>query len=154
MIVVVILSILAAVVVPHFSNAGRVSRENVMREDLRFMRSQISVYRAQHHAAPGYPGGDNNQAPTEAAFLEQMSRPTNAHGVVGPLNSADYPLGPYIGKIPPNPVNALDTIRMVAPGAFPTEPAGTHGWVYQPSTLKFHSDAVGEDQQGVYYFDY
>jgi len=149
LIVVVILAILAALVVPQFSDAARVSRENVLKEDLRYLRSQIMVYEAQHNGvAPGYPNGDTAQAPDAATFLAQMSQKTNASGQVG----ASYPLGPYLSRMPDNPLNGLNTIRVV--DAWPNAAAGTHGWVDMPGALRIAADAVGADGDGRPYFEY
>ena len=48
LIVVIILGILASIVIPQFSNASHITRENTMKEDLRYLRSQITVFRFQH----------------------------------------------------------------------------------------------------------
>src|SRR3954469_16041041 len=74
MIVVVIIGILAAIAVPKLSNASQVARENSLKEDLRLLRTQISVYRANHRDAyPGYPGGDSAQTPTQQVFSDQLT---------------------------------------------------------------------------------
>ena len=55
MIVVIILGILAAIAIPQFSSASGEARLSTMRDILRFMRSQITVYKAQHQdVPPGY----------------------------------------------------------------------------------------------------
>ncbi|MHB1156686.1 MAG: type II secretion system protein [Phycisphaerales bacterium] len=156
MIVVVILGILAALVVPQFSNAARTSNENVLKEDLRFLRSQVLIYQAQHGGvAPGYPNGDTSAAPDGDTFIAQLTHPTSRDGAVGTVSNASYPLGPYLRRIPDNPINALSTVRVAAaPGSFPSEAAGTHGWVYDPTTLKLASDATGTDGEGTAYFNY
>jgi len=151
LIVVVILAILGALVVPQFSNAAKLSRENVLKEDLRYLRSQVMVYQAQHNGvAPGYPNGSTTQSPTAAAFVAQMSQPTNAAGQTG--SGAAYALGPYLSRMPTNPINELDTVRVVT--SWPSQAAGTHGWVYMPSELRIASDAIGSDDSGTDYFEY
>jgi prepilin-type N-terminal cleavage/methylation domain-containing protein len=154
LIVVVILGILAAIAIPKFSNASRVSRENTLKEDLRYLRSQVQVYNAQHNTPPGYPGGDFTQAATEADFVAQMTRPTSFDGQVGAARDNVFRFGPYLATMPQNPMNGLTTIRIVGVGAFPADPADTHGWVYQPSTLSIAADCDGSDEDGVRYFDY
>jgi len=52
LIVVVILGILAAIVIPQFSNASHVARENTLKDDLRYLRTQIAVFKAQHRDVP------------------------------------------------------------------------------------------------------
>jgi general secretion pathway protein G len=155
LIVVVILAIVGALVVPQYSNAARLSRESALREDLRFIRSQLQVYRAQHNGvAPGYPLGNIAAAPTEHAFVAQMTGPTSASGAVGAAVDQDHPFGPYMRVMPANPFNDLRLIRIVGPGPFPDDPGDAHGWVYQPATMKFHADCAGADDGGKRYFDY
>ncbi len=154
LIVVVILGILAAIVVPQFTDAAKSARQNTMREDLRFMRTQISVYIAEHSGSkPGYPPGSSTGA-TEQWFIDQMTNPTDLKGNIGAQSDGTHRFGPYLSQIPENPMNSLDTIRIVGSGAFPTEAQGTHGWIYQPSTGAFASDMTGADENKVDYIDY
>src|SRR5436190_21840661 len=79
MIVVLLLGIIAAIVMPQFSDASHVTREKVLKEDLRFLRNQVAVYAIQHHdRAPGYSGG----SPSAAAFADQMTKFTDMNGNV------------------------------------------------------------------------
>lgn len=156
LIVVLILGILASVVVPQFSSAAESARENALKDDLRYLRTQVLVYQAHHNGvAPGYPDGDRSATPTQDAFEAQMTRYSNAAGqtVTGP--SKEHEFGPYLHRMPVNAVNGLSTIRFIGPGEpFPSEAAGTHGWVYQPSTARLVADAAGSDRRGVRFFDY
>src|SRR3954447_24016768 len=69
LIVVVILGILATIVLPQFSNASNTARESALKDDLRYLRTQVAVYKAQHHdVAPGYPGGDTSKPATAGDF--------------------------------------------------------------------------------------
>jgi general secretion pathway protein G len=155
LIVVIILGILAAMIIPQFSNAARTSRESVLREDLRFMRSQIQVYQAQHNGvAPGYPGGDASQTPTAEAFVDQMTQYTSMGGAVSATSDATHNLGQYLSRMPENPINDLDTVQIVSGGTFPEQADDSHGWVYKPATLRFASDAIGSDAEGRAYFSY
>ena len=73
LIVVIILGILAGILFPQFSNASLLARENTLREDLRFMRSQILTFRIQHgDVSPGYPNGNVSAVPTESDFIDHM----------------------------------------------------------------------------------
>ncbi len=155
LIVVTILAILAAIVMPQFSSATKLTSENALRDDLRSMRTQILLYNAQHGGTPpGYPGGNELAGATEVAFKMQLTSPTDVHGTIGAMNNSTYRYGPYIISLPANPLNKLKTIRIIGTGAFPTEAAGTDGWLYQPTTLTFASDALGQDEKGTAYIDY
>lgn len=156
LIVVVILGILAAIVVPQFSNAALVARENTLKDDLRYLRTQVMVYKAQHlDVSPGYAGGNPSNTPTAAAFSDQMTQYTDPVGSASATMTATQKLGPYLSKMPSNPINGLTTINILADGAsLPTAPTNAYGWIYQPKTQTFLSDATGTDRDGTRYFDY
>src|SRR5262245_4878514 len=78
LIVVVIIGILATIIVPQFSKATLSSREATLKDELRFLRNQIALFKAQHNdVPPGYPGGDRTAAPTEADLVAQMTTYTS-----------------------------------------------------------------------------
>ncbi len=154
MIIIVILAILAALVVPQFSTATRLSRESALREDLRFLRTQILIYNAQHDGTPpGYPNGDSSASPTAEVFIEQMTGPSDDHGNVGTKADPTYRYGPYTHKMPTNPINDLATVQIVG-DSFPAAADDSHGWIYQPTTLTIAADASGSDASGTAYIDY
>jgi prepilin-type N-terminal cleavage/methylation domain-containing protein len=156
LIVVIILAILAAIVLPKFSNASAVARASMLADDLRLMRAQIQVFRAQHNdVAPGYPNGISTGTPTQDAFVSHLTKATNkAFGVAEP-GTAGFPFGPYFSSFPENPINGLQTVKIVAnAAAFPATADDSFGWVYQGSTLIFKADSAGVDDKGVSYFDY
>src|SRR4051812_14879368 len=77
LIVVMIIGILAAIAVPKFSNASQTARENSLKEDLRLMRTSISVYKSEHPANPGYPAGNTAGTPTAAITQDQLLKYTD-----------------------------------------------------------------------------
>src|SRR5438876_11799533 len=100
LIVVVILGILATIVVPQFSNASVNAKENTLKDELRYLRTQVVVYKAQHHdVPPGYPGGDVNQPATGADFVAQMTKPTNEFGVTSTSSTPIFKYGPYLSAM-------------------------------------------------------
>ena len=158
LIVVVILGILAAIVVPELSSASREAREGVLKDDLRFMREQITRYMIQHDDdPPGYPGGGNtNLVPTEALFIDQMTRPTDLFSNSNAATTDIFRFGPYLTRIPDNPLNSRNAVLVVPNGAPIPAPDlnQPYGWIYQPSTLKFLPNSPGTDMQGVPFFSY
>src|SRR5688500_15617836 len=118
LIVVVILGILAAIVVPELSSASRQAREGVLKDDLRFMREQITRYMIQHDDdPPGYPaGGDITQTPDQSHFISQMTRFTDGVGNTAGAYSSQYRYGPYLTKIPENPLSSRNEILVVPNG--------------------------------------
>jgi general secretion pathway protein G len=158
LIVVVILGILAAIVIPELSSASRQAREGVLRDDLRFMREQITRYMIQHDDdPPGYPaGGNTSGVPTEALFIDQMTRSTDLLSNSAPATTDVYRFGPYLTRLPDNPLNSSNAVLVVANGAPMPAPDASqpYGWFYQPSTLKFMANAPGTDLSGVPYSSY
>jgi general secretion pathway protein G len=143
LIVVVILGILASIVLPQFSNASHTAKESVLRDELRYLRMQILVYKAQHgDAAPG---------PTAADFLDQMTQHTDESGNTNATASATYKYGPYLSKVPKNPINSLETLEITAES--PPVGDGSHGWEYNPSTQEIVADVDGTDSTNVTRYD-
>lgn len=62
--------------------------------------------------------------------------------------------GPYLDRVPVNPVNGLDTIRVMPPGYPEAVLTGSAGWVYLPETGEIFPDLPGADARGVSYSTY
>jgi general secretion pathway protein G len=156
LIVVVILGILATVVIPQFSNAGKEARENTLKDDLRYLRIQIAVFKAQHRdVPPGYPGGDRTAAPTETAFLDQMTMNTNEACATNSVATTTYKFGPYLSKMPSNPINGLSAIKFVADADdLPAPDDTTYGWIYKPKTQQIIANSTGNDGNATPYASY
>ena len=124
LIVVVILGILAAIVIPQFTEASTEAKTSSLCTDLQTMRSQIELYKIQHN--------DNLPGAGTATLIEALTGQTDIAGAVG----TDY--GPYIQQIPTNQFNNLKTIREEAGAS--TAGANTHGWVFNTGTGAFQAD--------------
>lgn len=122
LIVVVILGILAAIVIPQFTEASTEAKTSSLCTDLQTMRSQIELYKIQH----------NDQLPGAgtASFVLALTGQTDIAGAVG----TDY--GPYLQKIPTNQFNDLDTVRLDGAAAG----ANTEGWRFDTTTGAFYAD--------------
>lgn len=156
LIVVLMLGILAAIALPKFSNASATARASMLADDVRIFRTQLAVYRGQHRGVPaGYPNGDTTGNPTEAAFIDQMTRASNEFSITAVPGTPGFKYGPYLREIPQNPLNTKTTIEIILDGqAFPAAGDDSHGWIYQPSTLTFKADSPDADDKGVLFFDY
>ncbi len=100
LIVVVILGILAAIVIPQFTQASTEAREASLRSNLQSIRSQIELFKIQH----------NDIAPTDnTTFEDQMTLRTTQAGAV--LAAGEF--GPYLQAIPVNPFTTANTINAV-----------------------------------------
>jgi general secretion pathway protein G len=139
MIVVAVLGILAAIVVPQFREHSTQAKEAVAKDSLRVLRGAIELYIAQHGGIPpGYEDDDVATTPSGEYFYNQLVRD-----------------GRYLLKMPINPFNNLDTIRIIGnSGAFPANADSGSGWTYQPATKTIKLDWPGTDKEGVSYFDY
>jgi general secretion pathway protein G len=111
LIVVIILGILAAVVIPQFSDAGTDTRVSSLSQNLQSIRGQIELYKLQHKGT----------YPAVATFADQMTLATDASGST---TATTKPFGPYMQRIPNNPFsNANDVSGTVSSD-------GTKGWYY------------------------
>ena len=154
--VVTLIGVLAAIVIPKFSNASELARQTMLADNLRMLRMQVSVFRAQHMGvSPGYPGCDVSQAPTEAALSAQLTRASDADGGLADPGTDGYIYGPYINSMLENPVNGKVTVQIIGDAEeFPDEGDNSHGYVYQPSTLTLRPDNPGLDENGKSFWDY
>jgi general secretion pathway protein G len=155
LIVITILGILAALALPQFTNASHQTRENTLKDEMRYLRTQIAVYRAQHRDfSPGYPAGGVG-APTAVLFEGQMTQYTDEQGNTNATGSATYKYGPYLSKMPMNPLNGFATITIIPDGApMPPAPDGTTGFYYKPQTQEIMPNLVGNDSNGTPYANY
>ena len=119
LIVVIILGILAAVVIPQFSDASSDAKLSALQTNLHTIRSQLQLYKMQH----------NDTWPTLASFTAQMTAGTKADGTVG----TDY--GPYLLSIPNNPYTSANT---VGAGALDSS-----AWYYDQAAGTFRANNTG-----------
>jgi len=144
LIVVVILGILAAIVIPQFTEASTEAKESRLVSDLQMMRSQIELYKIQHNDR--LPGVETAASPIGSTgtetFVNCMTGYTDQWG-----NPAAGPgpgiYGPYMQKLPTNPFNApvpLDTVSFgaaIAPGVGGSDATG---WNLDPASGKFQAN--------------
>jgi hypothetical protein len=131
------------------------TKENTLKDELRYLRTQIIVYKAQHHDVPcGYPDGIVSAVPTAAAFLGQMTQFTSETGIVNATRTSVYRFGPYLSSMPANPLSNNKDVMVLAD----TDPIpaadGTTGWIYKPKTGEISANLPGSDSNGTLYKDY
>jgi general secretion pathway protein G len=151
LIVVVILGIIAAITIPQMSNASMAARENMLRDDLRYLRNQITLYRAQHHDAA--PGAIGSGTPSAATFVDQMTSYTDDVGNASPTMTASYRFGPYLSKFPSNPLNDRRDVLLVTGATLPA-PDDSTGWLFNPSMPEIGVNQSGADLDGTPYSTY
>ena len=132
LIVVIILGILAAIVIPQFTNASNDARQNSIASTLQTLRSQIELYKIQHADTP----------PPAASFWTQMLNASNTTGTTtAGGTTATYPLGPYLQAAAVNPANGQSAVAAAA--------ATNVGWVYSVSGSQYTVEAVNTTGSGV-----
>jgi general secretion pathway protein G len=147
LIVVVILGILAAIVIPQFTNASEEAQVGNVQTQLQTIRSQIELFRVRN----------NGQSPVidDAAqpFSDLLAGVNNTFGLPDG-NSVQVAAGagatqePYMRSAPVNPRNGLSTVTAdanptAAAAAGDAVALGT-GWFYDPTTGAFA--AAGFDE--------
>jgi general secretion pathway protein G len=136
LIVVVILGILAAIVIPQFTNASTEARESTLTSDLQAIRGQIELYKIEHlgDALPGAVGG------TGVDFVTTLLSPTDINGNVVAAGTAGAK-GPYMSKFPPNPFSTLDPSVVANLVDYDgTAGDGSHHWYFNSTTGEIRAD--------------
>lgn len=124
LIVVIILGILAAIVIPQFTNASQDARKSSLVSQLQTLRSQIQLFRLQHgEVLPNLIGGVDTVGSVDT---------TNWDAFTGTSTFGGKTFGPYMQAPPKNPLNNLGAVVQGNDG---TTPAGSAcGFVYDYGT--------------------
>jgi len=133
LIVVIILGILAAIVIPQFTQASTEAKVSSLRTNLQTIRSQLLLYKMQH---------DGEAYPTD--FVDQMTKYTNAAGTHADAPDPDTGiiLGPYLQSIPVNPVTNKNTVVEVTGAATAFTETEGGGWWFNSTTGVFKADVT------------
>ena len=134
LIVVIILGILAAIVIPQFTEASNDARESALVSDLQTVRSQLELYKVQH--LEKYPHLDENGATDTANFVNRLTGRTLADCTI----DASGPFGPYLQKFPTNPWAVTNQDGVNFGVADPAPGDGTSGWYWNTSLGKFSAN--------------
>ena len=136
LIVVIILGILAAIVVPQFTDASNEARMSSLTSDLQTVRGQVELYKMQHM------GNDPTTDPlgNPLDFWTQLTTKTDDEGAAG------GELGPYLQMPPSNPFRASngEDPDGIVTGAPPVDDA-VMGWSFDTDTGKFGAFGTGGD---------
>lgn len=161
LIVVIILSVLAAIIIPQLRGSTENARLSSLDTNLASIRSALEIYYIQHNN--NYPGNVANDtvggttaahANANAAFVAQMSKYSDEAGNTSDVyNATTFKLGPYMKKgIPANPLpNAatttdaqkktanVDTTTTALDTASAND-AAAYGWIFVKATGEFFSN--------------
>ena len=138
LIVVIILGILAAIVIPQFTNASNDARKSNLVSQLQTLRSQIELYKLQHKdkIPPLITGG--------SSAWDVFTKYTDSDGNPSAVKTSTCAYGPYVQHAPSNPLSAAATATTIG-----GDPSTSPGWVYDETTGKLA--ATGSDSTK--YFD-
>jgi general secretion pathway protein G len=122
LIVVVIMAILAATIIPQFTDSATDAKIGTAKFNLSTLRSQIETYKIHHGGLK--PGNT----------LVELTQSTNAAGTAG--TGAGYPYGPYMREIPVNPITNSSAVKVISnnPPQASDVTSGGGGWLYHPGS--------------------
>jgi general secretion pathway protein G len=123
LIVVVIMAILAATIIPQFTDSTTDAKANTAKFNLSTLRGQIEVYKTNHGGLK--PG----------ATLIELTQSTNAAGTSGTAGPS-YPYGPYLREIPANPITGSQVVKAIMnnPAVASDVTSGGGGWLYHAAS--------------------
>jgi len=173
LIVAIILAILAAVVIPQFTETTTDARVSALRTNLSAMRGAIALYRQQHNefaasststdgTCTGGTAG-TGALETQAALREQLTRYTNVAGQSCSLTvGGSFEFGPYLkgGVLPANSVTGSNVVAIVGAGAASsgdlemTGDGAGQGWKYDVTSGKFIANDTSLDSSGMRFDSY
>jgi general secretion pathway protein G len=142
LIVVIILGILAAIVIPQFTNASEDARASALSSDLQSLRSQIELYKIQHHDRGPNIKADGTEENDSDNFVDRLTGTTDEWG-----DTTKSGKGPYMQEFPSNPFADAGKKQTVSfAGANPKD-AAVAGWWYDPNSGVIEPTV---DQDGAY----
>jgi general secretion pathway protein G len=122
LIVVVIMAILAATIIPQFTDSTKDAKASTVKFNLATLRSQIQLYRTQHNGA------------NPTGTLVELTTTTDVGGAVG--TGANFVYGPYLREVPTNPFTNSKAVKVISsdPAAAGDVTSGGGGWLYNVTT--------------------
>jgi general secretion pathway protein G len=139
LIVVIILGILAAIVIPQFTNASQDARKNSLTSQLQTLRSQVELYKLQH--LDQNPTGLATAGDTAAATAwAEMLVKTNADQTT----TGTPQFGPYLQTEPFNTLNGSADVFVRVTDVTLGGASGTttSGWVFNSANGKMWATAL------------
>jgi prepilin-type N-terminal cleavage/methylation domain-containing protein len=125
LIVVVILAILAATIIPQFTDSTTDTKRSTGLMNLRTVRAQVEMYKVQHGGTP-------------PATLTKLTEKTDATGAAG----TDF--GPYLQFIPVNPFSNKNTVTAASSNPPTAATSGSdRGWLYHAASGNVWLDETG-----------
>ena len=154
LIVVIILSVLAAVAVPQFGSSTEDAKISTLESTLSTMRNGMELYYHNHNSV--YPGAvkeDDGAAATAAqcatAFTAQFTLYSQLDGITANVKSAAAKYGPYVKevKLPENPFTQTNTVLcdVTENDISVAASSGTAAWKFYTITGRFIANDGAHD---------
>jgi len=160
-VVVVIFGLLAALAIPRLSSGATSDAPQALRHDLAVLRSAIELYHLDHGFYPGQRGDGEGEAEegSEAVFVAQLTRCSDASGGTAENRDAAFCFGPYLRDgIPGCPVEphlGRTNVHVVRKDVVPGFDASVQaGWVYNCDTGDVAVNSDAQDLRGASYDTY
>jgi general secretion pathway protein G len=164
LIVVIILTVLAAIIVPQFTSATLDAKEAALDANLAKMRSAIELFHAQHGSVyPGAVATTGGTCPTGAtagtgaansaqALMDHMLMYSDASGKTCTIGDATFKYGPYVRKgFPSDSItgkgNVAGDIVVTSSGAPIAPSAATGGWAYDTKSGQIVMNSNANDSR-------
>jgi len=118
LIVVVIMAILAATIIPQFTDSSMDAKTGTAKFNLSTLRGQIELYKTHHSGLK------------PSSTLIELTQSTNAAGTAG--TGTAFPYGPYIRELPANPITNSQAVKVITnnPPQAGDITSGGGGWLY------------------------
>ena len=145
LIVVIILGILAAIVIPQFTEASSDAKESSMVSNLQTLRSQMGLYKVQHDDQ--YPNTSDGGVTIDADVDNFIARLTSKTLITGAVDAANGEFGPYMPAVPENPFQNAAGAPLYRFGNNPG--ADTAHWCFDPATGNIWADDDEVNSNGV-----
>ncbi len=147
-----VICVAAVAVLTALPSSEQVGEKNVeLHDSLSVLRTAIFRFSMDHELdnRPLMPGVGVSQIESQLTGVSRSDGSTT-----NPGQTEDRFFGPYLEKLPINPVNGLNTIRSMPTDYVTPVLNGSTGWVYVPATGKVYADLPGADSRGITYLEY
>jgi type II secretory pathway pseudopilin PulG len=131
---VIILGILAAIVIPQFSNATADAKKSSLTSQLQNARSQLELYKLQHLGnSPAGMTGAAGSVPAATAWAEMIVK-TDPDQTINTAGQC----GPYLQSAPMNPLNRSADVLIVTTDMLLGGASGStaDGWIFNKNDGK------------------
>ena len=135
LIVVVIMAILAATIIPQFSDSTMDAKVSSAKFNLHTIRQQIETFKSQH---------DGEIPKIVTAGLPALTGTTNKAGTVGTGTGFIY--GPYLKDLPANPFNGSKTV-VATTAEPPTAEVDGAGYLYNETLGKIYVNSPNDEKK-------